>query len=160
MNVRLEKSSQKMDIKSLRQDSGLASPRPHIIKVSEKKLATQTKQQMALSAWKGTSLLFSLGVKSHPGAKNAARFLPAKYTESQHHLFFFKASFKGPNLSLSLTTLLKYYSQEAMESFAFPDKINSINTDIWRKCSKLFFFSLESFEYSLYILDWYSKGKA
>ena len=77
MNVRLEKSSQKMDIKSLRQDSGLASPRPHIIKVSEKKLATQTKQQMALSAWKGTSLLFSLGVKSHPGAKNASRFLPA-----------------------------------------------------------------------------------
>ena len=70
MNVRLEKSSQKMDIKSLRQDSSLASTRPHIIKVSEKKLATPTKQQMALSGWKGKSLLFlPRCVKSHPEAK-------------------------------------------------------------------------------------------
>ena len=38
--------------------------------------------------------------------------------------------------------------QEAMESFAFPAKINSISTEILRKCSKLYFFSLESLEYS------------
>ena len=31
-----------------------------------------------------------------------------------------------------------------MESFAFPDKINSISTEIPQKCSKLYFFSLES----------------
>ena len=35
-----------------------------------------------------------------------------------------------------------------MESFAFPAKINSISTEILRKCSKLYFFSLESLEYS------------
>ena len=33
--------------------------------------------------------------------------------------------------------------QEAMESFAFPDKINS-SAEIPQKCSKLLFFSLES----------------
>ena len=37
-----------------------------------------------------------------------------------------------------------------MESFAFPDKINSISTEIPQKCSKLLFFSLESFKDSLY----------
>ena len=31
-----------------------------------------------------------------------------------------------------------------MESFAFPDKINSISTEIPQKYSKLLFFSLES----------------
>ena len=35
-----------------------------------------------------------------------------------------------------------------MESFAFPAKIISISTEILRKCSKLYFFSLESLEYS------------
>ena len=40
------------------------------------------------------------------------------------------------------------WTQEAMESFAFPAKINSISTEILRKCSKLYFFSLESLEYS------------
>ena len=35
-----------------------------------------------------------------------------------------------------------------MESFAFPAKINSISTEILRKCSKLYFFSLESLEFS------------
>ena len=46
-----------------------------------------------------------------------------------------------------------FLTQEAMESFAFPDKIKSISTENPQKCSKLFFFSLELFEYSLYI--WY-----
>ena len=32
-----------------------------------------------------------------------------------------------------------YIQQEVMESFAFPDKINSISTEITQKCSKLFF---------------------
>ena len=41
-----------------------------------------------------------------------------------------------------------------MESFAFPAKNNSINTEIPQKCSKLYYFSLESFEYSLYVLNW------
>ena len=36
------------------------------------------------------------------------------------------------------------YAQVAMESFAFPNKINSISTEIPQKCSKLYFFSLES----------------
>ena len=45
-----------------------------------------------------------------------------------------------------------------MESFAYSDKINSISTENPQKSSKLFFFSLELFEYSLYILDWYSMG--
>ena len=31
-----------------------------------------------------------------------------------------------------------------MESFAFPDKINSISAEIPQKCSKLYLFSLES----------------
>ena len=43
-----------------------------------------------------------------------------------------------------------------MESFAFPVKIKSMSTENPQKCSKWFFFSLELFEYSLYILDWYS----
>ena len=47
-----------------------------------------------------------------------------------------------------------------MESFAFPDKINSISTEIPQKCSKLYFFSLESFKDSLYVWDVFSKGKA
>ena len=34
--------------------------------------------------------------------------------------------------------------QEAMESFAFPNKINLISTEIKQKCSKLQFFSQES----------------
>ena len=38
--------------------------------------------------------------------------------------------------------------QEVMESVAFPDKINLKSTEILRKCSKLYFFSLESLEYS------------
>ena len=38
--------------------------------------------------------------------------------------------------------------QEDMESFAFRDRINLIITDIKQKCSKLYFFSLESLEYS------------
>ena len=42
-----------------------------------------------------------------------------------------------------------------MESFAFPDKIKSMSTENPQKCNKLFFFSLELFEYYLYILDWY-----
>ena len=46
-----------------------------------------------------------------------------------------------------------------MESFAFPAKINSISTEIPQKCSKLYYFSLESLRYSLYILNWYSKRK-
>ena len=36
-----------------------------------------------------------------------------------------------------------------MESFAFPAKNNSISTEIPQKCSKLYYFSLESLEYSL-----------
>ena len=36
-----------------------------------------------------------------------------------------------------------------MESFAFPDKINSLSIEIPQKCSKLCFFSLESFEMQL-----------
>ena len=48
--------------------------------------------------------------------------------------------------------------QEAMESFAFPEKNYSISTEIPQRGSKLFFLLLESFEYSLYILDWYAKG--
>ena len=40
------------------------------------------------------------------------------------------------------------FLQEATESFAFPARINSISTEILRKCSKLYFFSLESLEYS------------
>ena len=36
-----------------------------------------------------------------------------------------------------------------MESFAFPAKINSISMEIPQKCSKLYYFSLESLEYSL-----------
>ena len=47
-----------------------------------------------------------------------------------------------------------------MESFAFPAKINSISTEILQKCSKLYYFSLESLEYSLYVLNWYSKRNA
>ena len=47
-----------------------------------------------------------------------------------------------------------------MESFAFPAKINSISTEIPQKWSKWYLFSLESLEYFLYILDWYSKTKA
>ena len=31
-----------------------------------------------------------------------------------------------------------------MENFAFPAKINSISTEIPQKCSKLYYFSLES----------------
>ena len=46
-----------------------------------------------------------------------------------------------------------------MESFAFPDKINSISSEIPQKCSKLYFFSLESLD-SLYFWDVFSKGKA
>ena len=42
-----------------------------------------------------------------------------------------------------------------MESFAFLAKINSISTEIPQKCSKLYYFSLESLEYSLYVLNWY-----
>ena len=38
--------------------------------------------------------------------------------------------------------------QEAMKSFAFPAKINSISAEILRKGSKLYFLSLESLEYS------------
>ena len=38
-----------------------------------------------------------------------------------------------------------------MESFAFPPKINPISTEIPQKSSKLYYFSLESLEYSLYI---------
>ena len=34
--------------------------------------------------------------------------------------------------------------KKAMESFAFPEKINSISTEIPQKCSRLLFFSLES----------------
>ena len=49
-----------------------------------------------------------------------------------------------------ITFILKL---EAMESCVFPDKISSISTEILQKYSKLFFCSLESFEYSLYILD-------
>ena len=45
-----------------------------------------------------------------------------------------------------------------MESFAFHIKINSRSTEIPQKSSKFYFFSLEFHEYSLYVLDWYSKG--
>ena len=38
--------------------------------------------------------------------------------------------------------------QEAKESFAFPAKINSISPKIPQKCSKFYYFSLESHEYS------------
>ena len=48
--------------------------------------------------------------------------------------------------------------QEAMESFAFPDKINSIITEIPQKCSKLLFFSLESFKDSLYFGTFTQRG--
>ena len=44
-----------------------------------------------------------------------------------------------------------YTQQEAMESFAFPPKINPISTEIPQKSSKLYYFSLKSLEYSLYI---------
>ena len=63
---------------------------------------------------------------------------------------------------LSSTTsifLHLYKSQEARESFALADKINSISTEIPLKCSKLSFFSLESLEDSLYVWDVFSKGK-
>ena len=46
-----------------------------------------------------------------------------------------------------------YTLQEAMESFAFPAKINSISTEIPQKCSKLYYFLLESLEYSLFIFE-------
>ena len=36
-----------------------------------------------------------------------------------------------------------------MESFAFPAKMTSISTEMLRKCSKLYFFSLDSLEYSI-----------
>ena len=39
------------------------------------------------------------------------------------------------------------FLQEAMESFAFPAKINSISAKIPQMWSKLYFFSLESLEY-------------
>ena len=39
-----------------------------------------------------------------------------------------------------------YKVQEAVESFAFPAKINSISTEIPQKNSKLYYFSLESLE--------------
>ena len=38
-----------------------------------------------------------------------------------------------------------------MESFAFPAKSNSISTEIPQKCSKLYFVSLESLEYSFFM---------
>ena len=47
-----------------------------------------------------------------------------------------------------------------MESFAFPDRINPIRTEITQTYSKLYFFSLESFEESLYAMDVFRKGKA
>ena len=37
-----------------------------------------------------------------------------------------------------------------MESFAFPDKIDSISTEIPPKCSKFIFISLDSLEYFLH----------
>ena len=37
-----------------------------------------------------------------------------------------------------------------MESFAFPNEIISISSEILQKCSKLYFFSLESLEYSFF----------
>ena len=57
---------------------------------------------------------------------------------------------------------LRYPSvtQEAKDSFAFPVKINSISIEIPLKDSKLYFFSLESFEESLYARDVFRKGKA
>ena len=51
-------------------------------------------------------------------------------------------------------------NQEAMESFAFPDRINPIRTEITQTYSKLYFFSLESFEDPLYVWDVFSNGKA
>ena len=46
-----------------------------------------------------------------------------------------------------------------MESVAFPNKINSISTEISQKSSKLYIFSLESFEDFLYVWDVFSKAK-
>ena len=37
-------------------------------------------------------------------------------------------------------------TQEAMDSFAFPDRINPISTEIPQMCSKLYSFSLESLD--------------
>ena len=53
-----------------------------------------------------------------------------------------------------------YTLQEAMESFAFPNVMNSIRSEILQKCSKLYFFSLESLEGSLKVCNDFSKGKA
>ena len=46
-----------------------------------------------------------------------------------------------------------------MESFAFPDRINLISTDIKQKCSKLLSFSLESrsFFVCFFVNSWAKK---
>ena len=70
-----------------------------------------------------------------------------------------------PYFSKNSVHLLSYNSypyvpQEAMESFTFPYIINPISIDIPQTYSKLYLFSLESFEDPLYVWNVFSKGKA
>ena len=59
---------------------------------------------------------------------------------------WFRANFGKEN-----KTLISIHPQEALESFTFSDKIILISTEVLQKYSKFYFFSL-------YVLDWYSKG--
>ena len=114
----------------------------------------------------GTYGKVQLGINKETGQEVAIKTIKKSKIETEADLVRIRreiqimSSVQHPNI-IHIYEGTSYQSlQEAMESFAFPDRINPLSTEIPQTYSKLYFFPLESFEKPLYVWDVFSKGKA